>query len=175
MWNIWEFDRDGEFELALKDIMVMWAMWLCIQTFSQLFGYRHIPNSFYTFQEMPWLFYLVIVFEYHSTCTMNPYMMIEAFCLAFCTHSYCQQYNYQEHCKTQKKMVDHTQSCEFSQRFALHENILTIKQKPFFIVVELLSLPSQKDGCGSMHGELSFCQMLFLAWSCALELRKQGA
>jgi hypothetical protein len=64
---------------------------------------------------------------------------------------------------------------EFSLRFALHEDILTIKQKPFFIVVELLSLPSQKDGHGSMHGELSFCQTLFLAWSCALELRKQGA
>jgi hypothetical protein len=34
MWNIWEFDHDGEFGLDLKDIMVMWAMWLCIQTFS---------------------------------------------------------------------------------------------------------------------------------------------
>jgi len=57
----------------------------------------------------------------------------------------------------------------------LHEDILIINQKPFFIVVELLSLPSQKDGCNSMHGDLSFCRTLFLAWSCALELRKQGA
>ncbi len=49
MWNIWEFDRDGEFGPDLKDIMVMWAMWFCIQTFSWLFGYRHIPKSSYTF------------------------------------------------------------------------------------------------------------------------------
>lgn len=67
MWNIWEFDHDGEFGPDLKDIMVMWAMWLCIQTFFWLFGYRHIPKSSYTFWEMPWLFYLVLVFDntYH--------------------------------------------------------------------------------------------------------------
>ncbi len=89
MWNIWEFDSDGEFGLDLKDIMVMWVMQLCIQTFYWLFGYKHIPKFSSTFWEMPRLFYLVSVHDYRSTRTMYPYMMIEAFCLALCTHSYC--------------------------------------------------------------------------------------
>jgi hypothetical protein len=36
MLNIWEYDRDDEFDLDLEDIMVMEAIWISLQVSSHL-------------------------------------------------------------------------------------------------------------------------------------------
>ncbi len=36
MLNVWEYDRDDEFDLDLEDIMVMEAIWISLQVSSHL-------------------------------------------------------------------------------------------------------------------------------------------